>query len=76
MRKFIVLKPVTLGYGSHVRQPTPSRFVTQEKGTILSLDSEAPNGNVWFFDEDGKRGKIECGEVANLTKDGRLVEIE
>jgi hypothetical protein len=44
-------------------------------GSIIHLDMEAPNGNVWFIDEDGERGKIECGAVRNLTKDGHIMEM-
>jgi len=75
MRTFIVQKPITLGYDSHTRQPTPTRYKRHEIGAVLMLDSEAPNGNVWFIDSDKERGKIECGEVSNLTKNGRVVEL-
>lgn len=72
MKTFIVQKPITLGYDSHVRAPTPSRYKTHQPGAVLTLDTEAPNGNVWFFDSEKERGKIECGEVGNLIGDGRL----
>ena len=68
-------KLITLGYDSHCRAPTPRRIKQHDPGAILSLDSEAPNGNVWFIDESGERGKIEAGEVRNLTRDGRLEEL-
>ena len=76
MKTYIVQKPITLGYDSHSRAPTPSRYKTHKEGSKLTLSSEAPNGNVWFFDESKERGKIECGEVANLVNDGsvRLAE--
>lgn len=74
MRRFIVRKPITLGYGSNVHDPNPKRIREHEAGTVLTLDSESPNGNVWFIDPDGERGKIEAGEVRNLTLDGRLEE--
>jgi hypothetical protein len=74
MRLFEVVQPVFLGYGSHVRHTTPTRHKLMQPGTLLRLQSEAPNGNVWFLDPDGERGKIECGEVRNLTRDGRVVE--
>lgn len=66
-RKFVCLEEITLGYDSHVRAPTPRRIKIHKPGTELTLSSEAPNGNVWFIDPDGERGKIECGEVRNLT---------
>ena len=74
MRQFTVQKAISLGYDSHVHRPTPPRRKALEQGSIIRLDSEAPNGNVWFIDEDGERGKIQCGEVRNLTRDGRIVE--
>lgn len=72
-RRFELKVPLRLGYGSHVREPTPKRYKTHPPGTILQLDSEAPNGNVWFLDPEGERGKIECGQVSNLN--GRVVEL-
>lgn len=66
---------LTLGYDSHVRAPTPSRYKTHPEGTILSYGSSAANGNVWFHDPDFERGKIEAGEIGNLTRDGRLVKV-
>lgn len=75
MKTFIVQKPITLGYDSHVRAPTPSRYKTHQPGDVLRLSSEAPNGNVWFFDAENERGKTECGEVGNLLRDGLLREV-
>ena len=72
MKTYIVQKPITLGYGSHVRATTPTRYKVFQPGSVLSLASEAPNGNVWFIDDANERGKIECGEVANLLRDGRV----
>ncbi len=66
---------VTLGYGSHVREPTPKQWRTMKIGELLTLDSEAPNGNVWFIDPQGNRAKIECGQVSNLTKRGDVMEM-
>ena len=74
MRQFTVQKPISLGYDSHVHRQTPPRHKTLMPGSIIRLDDEAPNGNVWFIDEDDERGKIQCGEVRNLTRDGRIVE--
>ena len=74
MRAFIVLKPLTLGYDSDVRCLTPARVKIHAPGTRLVFNQETTSGNVWFFDADGERGKIECGELANLTRTGRIVE--
>ena len=78
MRKFRVGDGVVirLGYGSNVHDPNPKRIVEHAAGTVLTLESESPSGNVWFRDPQGYRGKIECGEVRNLTRDDRLVELE
>lgn len=75
-RTFTVLKPITLGYDSNVRRPTPPRYKRHDVGASLRLDCEAPNGNVWFVDSDNERGKTECGEVFNLIKTGHLFEHE
>ena len=74
-RTFQVQKAINLGYGGHTRCPTPTMYKSHEPGTILRLYGEAPNGNVWFIDPDGGRGVIPCGEVRNLTRDGRVVEM-
>jgi len=74
-RRFKVLKELKIGYGSHVHAPTPTHSKRHQPGTILHLQSEAFNGNVWFVDPDGERGKIECGQVSNLTSNGRVVEL-
>jgi hypothetical protein len=73
-RFFRVEKEFTLGYDSSVRNPTPSRFRRIEVGEILRLNGESASGNVFFIDAEGRRGKTEAGEVANLTRRGILVE--
>jgi hypothetical protein len=75
-RKFEVKKSLELGYGSHTQRPTPDRFKKFGPGTILTLDGEAPNGNVWFIDPEGNRGVVEAGEVRNLIRSGNVVELE
>lgn len=74
-RNFLCKTEVRVGYDSDVRAPSPRRYKTHPPGTRLVLNSEAPNGNVWFIDPDGERGKIECGQVSNLTARGTLEEI-
>lgn len=69
---YIVLRPITLGYDSTIREPTPKRFKTHREGSRLHLGGESFSGNVWFYDEDGERGKIECGDVEHLVIGGRL----
>lgn len=74
MSKYKVLKPMDLGYGSHTRCYVRN-WKTIEPGTIVMLDSVAPNGNVWFIDDEGKRGKIEAGCITNLERRGVVVKI-
>ena len=68
MEMFEVLKELRLGYGSHVRRLSPSRYKTHPPGTLVRLDVQAPDGTCWFIDPDGERGKIESGSVANLER--------
>jgi hypothetical protein len=72
MKSYIVQKPIQLGYDSNVHNPNPQIYKNHREGSVLLLSSEAPNGNVWFIDSDGERGKIECGEVQNLIDRGVL----
>jgi hypothetical protein len=74
-RFFRVEKELTLGYGSSVNRPTPPLYKTLKVGELLRLDGEAANGAVWFIDAEGGRGKVDAGEVRNLTRDGRLAEV-
>ena len=70
---YTVLKPFRLGYGSDVRSPTPKRYKTMKPGDEILYQSTAPNGNVWFSDPDGERGKIECGQLSNLVDRGDII---
>lgn len=69
--EYEVLSPITLRYGSNTRNPNPSKCKIIPAGSILVLDSVANDGNVWFIDECGERGKIECGSIENLLREGR-----
>jgi hypothetical protein len=75
-QKYVVVDTIPLGYDSDVRAPTPRRFKRHQAGAVLTHDGDAPNGNVWFIDGDGDRGKIESGSINNLVKRGviRLAE--
>lgn len=64
--KCLVLKDIRLGYGSSTRNPNPITYKIHKKGEILQHDVDCDNGNVWFIDKDGDRGKIEAGCVQNL----------
>lgn len=74
MSKYKVLKRMDLAYGSHTRSSV-CHYKTIEPGTIVTLDSVAPNGNAWFIDHEGKRGKIEAGCITNLERRNIVVEI-
>lgn len=73
MSKYRVRWPMDLAYGSHTRSSV-CHYKTIEPGTIVTLDSVAPNGNVWFIDHEGKRGKIEAGCISNLERRGVVAE--
>lgn len=74
MEKYKVLKSMHLAYGSHTRCSV-CHYKAIEPGAIVTLDSVAPNGNVWFIDHENKRGKIESGCITNLEKRGTVVKI-
>jgi hypothetical protein len=43
------------------------------------VDAQEPTtwtSNVWITTANGERGKIECGSVENLFKDGRAEKVE
>lgn len=69
-QKYEVLEDLRLTFGTHTRGGLATIKII-EKGKIIELDSEAPNGNVWFNTEHG-RGKIECGSVSNIIKRGKV----
>jgi len=65
---------MSIGIGSHSRNPNATSLPIP-KGTILTWDDDAPNGNVWFYatiDGVKHRGKIECGRITNLIKDNEI----
>ena len=60
-----------LTYDTHTKKysgPVQSPGV----GAAVWWESDSPNGNVWFIDEDHNRGKCEAGEVNNLVRRGLL----
>lgn len=67
-----VLKPFSLGFGSHTRCQTSKTHQTLAVGDIIKLDCESDAGNVWFYTKDNQRGKIECGSVSNMVKSGMI----
>ena len=68
--KYIVTGELRLEYGTYVGREVPSEVRVIPIGEEITLETEAPNGNVWFVDERGKSGKIQCGSVSNLVKRG------
>lgn len=72
--KWRAVKDMSIGIGSHSRNPNTTSLPIP-KGTILTWDDDAPNGNVWFYatiDGEKHRGKIECGRITNLIKDNEI----
>lgn len=74
MSKYKLLQPMDLAYGSHT-QSSVCHYKTIPAGTIVMLDDIANNGNVWFIDHEGQRGKIEAGCISNLERRGVLIEL-
>ena len=74
--KYEVVTEMTLGFGSHTRNPNCQSFKTYKTGEILTL-SDDPEGhwNVWFRDSKGNRGKIESGSARNLENRGVIRKI-
>lgn len=72
--KWRAVEDMSIGIGSHSMNPNTTNLPIP-KGTILTWDDDAPNGNVWFYatiDGVKHRGKIECGRITNLIKDNRI----
>ena len=72
--KWRATKDMSIGIGSHSMNPNTTNLPIP-KGTILTWDDDAPNGNVWFYatiDGVKHRGKIECGRITNLIKDNDI----
>lgn len=64
----------SFGIGSHSRNPN-STDLKIPKGTILTWDGDAPNGNVWFkatIDGEEYRGKMESGSIINEINRGEI----
>ena len=70
--KAITHKPLKIQVGSDINNPTGGHIVSIPTGEIISLEeSRGMSCNVWITWQ-GQRGKIECGEIRNLTRDGRI----
>jgi hypothetical protein len=70
--KAITHKPLTIQVGSDIHNPTGGYFVAIPVGeTIVLQDSVGMSCSVWITWQ-GQRGKIECGEIRNLTKKGSI----
>ena len=69
--KLIILKPLRITVGSHTQNLNGTGTITIPAWAIVAAeDSRGDSCNVWITYE-GTRGKIECGEIRNLLKDGR-----
>ena len=69
--KLAILKPFGIVTGSHVHNlgGTGVRMLTV--GEIVdAVEPRTLTSNVWITTQDGCRGKIECGSIHNLFRDG------
>jgi hypothetical protein len=67
-----ILKPILIQIGSDIHNPTWGHIVSIPTGEVVGIeDSRGMSCNVWITWQ-GQRGKIECGEIRNLTRDGRI----
>lgn len=69
-------RPFSLTIGSHTQNLNGTQLVLP-KGTILTFESEANNGNVWFTfkhpqTKEQIRGKSESGSVLNMLQGGLI----
>jgi len=70
--KAVTPKPLKIQVGSDIHNPTGGRIVSIPTGETISLEaSRGLSSNVWITWQ-GQRGKIECGEARNLTRDGSI----
>jgi hypothetical protein len=70
-----ILKAILIQIGSDIYSPTAGHIVSIPTGETISLEeSRGMSCNVWITWQ-GQRGKIECGEIRNLTRDGSIVLI-
>jgi len=67
-----ILKPISIQVGSDIHNPSGGRFVPLPVGEVVDMeDSRGMSCNVWVTFQ-GQRGKIDCGEIRNITRDGRV----
>jgi hypothetical protein len=67
-----ILKPLSMQVGSDIHNPSGGRLIQLPVGGVVSIeDSRSMSCNVWVTWQ-GERGKIECGEIRNLTANGRV----
>jgi hypothetical protein len=75
--KIKVKKPFGIIVGSHTQNLGGTGIRVLNIGDIV--DAQEPTtwtSNVWITTANGERGKIECGSVENLFKDGRAEKVE
>jgi hypothetical protein len=67
-----ILKPLSMQVGSDIYNPSGGYFVALPVGEVVSIeDSRGMSCNVWVTWQ-GQRGKMDCGEIRNLTRDARV----
>ena len=71
--KAITKKTIRIQVGSHIHNPTGGFFVEIPPDQPIELqESVGSSCSVWVKWQ-GNRGKIECGQISNLTKDERVI---
>lgn len=74
--KWRTLQPYSIGIGSDTRNPNTTSL-NIPVGTILTWETDSPNGNVWFnvtLNDVKYRGKVESGSITNVIRRG-IIEL-
>lgn len=78
MRNFDVLKPFRLAHGTHTGNWTPTSYTECKSPEPVHLDTQAPNGMLWFYSMMGKRGYVDGwhGTIEQFIESGYVKEHE
>ena len=70
--KAIIKRPIGIQVGSDVRNFTGGHIVTIPTGETISLEESRGSSCAVWITWQGQRGKIECGQISSLIRDGRI----
>ena len=73
-KKYVVVKPIKVTYGSHTRNFGGTHWKMLAPGCTLVFDGENMDGEVWFIDPCGERGKVALGSISAMLKRGEVAE--